>query len=82
MSLPANINQDHYDPEEAAGTPLQRAVQALAQQRGMLEAEFSTWTMGEILKEAETVYGDQLPDFWRVWKDWSGDPPSAPMGDL
>ena len=75
-------NEENYDPEDAAGTPLQRAVIALAERRQMQEHEFASWKMGDILREAEAVYGDELPEFWVVWKDWTKPGPIQPMGDL
>lgn len=81
MSL-INPNNENYDPEEADGTPLQRAVIQLAERLHMIESEFSSWTMGDILREAEATYGDELPEFWQVWKDWTKSEPPKPMGDL
>lgn len=82
MNVLNNPNNDQYDPDEASGTPLQRAVRQLAERRNMVEGEFASWTMGEILREAESVYGDELPEFWRVWRDWTKPGPTPPMGDL
>ena len=77
-----NPNNEKYDPEEAQGTALQRAVIALGERIGLTEAEFAELRMGEILQRAEETYGDELPEFWATWKDWTGSNSIQPMGDL
>ena len=37
---------------------------------------------GAILRLAEQSYGEQLPEFWRVWKDWTQTDHTQSMGDL
>ncbi len=76
------MDDELYDAEYASGTPLQKAVLALGERIGVTESEFSTWRMSQIFAEAKEVYGDELPEFWQVWQDWSGPDTTQPMGDL
>ena len=61
---------------------MQRAVVELGERIGVTEAEFATWKMEDILRQAEESYGQELPEFWRTWRDWTKSDRAQPMGDL
>jgi len=67
---------------DKAPLPLRQNVEQLA-----LDAEQSLSAMegrklGDIFALACKTYGGQLPEFWRVWKDWHENDQVQDMGDL
>lgn len=76
-------NDDHFSRKEAAGTPLFEAVAELCRRNpDRTLDEMESLTLGEIFALAETTYGRQLPEFWRIWADWNRSGQEQPMGDL
>ena len=75
---------DHrYNPRTAAPA-LKSAIADLAQKTSRPLPEFDGITLGDAYELAVEAYGDQLPQYWRVWQSWnaaSSDPPPE-MGDL
>lgn len=75
---------DHrYNPRTAAPA-LKTAIADLAQQTSRPLAGFEGISLGAAYELAVETYGDQLPNYWRIWQSWnvaSSDPP-AEMGDL
>lgn len=75
-------NQDHFDRLEACGTPLLAAVNELCLRLGKSLDDMERLTMGEVYELAESVYTDELPEFWRIWADWNLPDQQQPMGEL
>ena len=75
---------DHrYNPRNAAPA-LKTAIADLAQKTSLPLPEFDGIALGDAYELAVDAYGDQLPQYWRVWQSWnvaSADPP-AEMGEL
>lgn len=69
-----------YVPQEC-GRPMLDAVAELAMKTGQDPADFNGRTMSEIFQLAEELY-EELPDFWRIWKEWHAPQPRPKMGDL
>ena len=75
---------DHvYNPKQAAPA-LKAAIADLARQTGRADSEFDGMTLGTAFDLACTVYGSDLPPFWKNWQTWHADSklPPAPMGEL
>lgn len=75
-------NDDRFNRREATGTPLFRAVEELGRLSSTSLEEMEQLTLGEIYQMAEAAYGDELPEFWRIWADWNRPDQVQPMGDL
>jgi hypothetical protein len=76
-------NDDLFSRKEAAGTPLMSAVEELCRRNpGYSLAGMEQMTLGEIFDLARETYSEQLPEFWRIWNDWSQPGLEQPMGDL
>lgn len=74
---------DHEFDPTTASPALRRAIANLAMKTGRDETEFNGVRLGDAYQLAVTAWGEELPDFWRVWNSWntaSDDP--APWGDL
>ena len=74
---------DHEFDPKSASPALKQAISELAAKTGRDQSEFVGIRMGDAYETAVQVWGDDLPDFWRVWNSWntaSDDP--APWGDL
>jgi hypothetical protein len=69
-----------FDPKEC-GAPMIEAVKQLADVTGQNVASFHGRTLTEIFQLADDTY-DELPEFWRVWKEWHAPQPRPEMGDL
>jgi hypothetical protein len=79
----ADPGEHLYLPKQAAPA-LKAAMADLARQSGRAEAEFDGMALGTAFDLACTVYGDNLPPFWKTWQTWNlaSKRPPAPMGDL
>ncbi|MGH7200424.1 MAG: hypothetical protein ACREJB_07440 [Planctomycetaceae bacterium] len=74
---------EHVFNVRTASPALTRAMTALAECSGHTLAELDQTTLGEAYRLAVETYGDELPDFWRVWNDWNTMPDQpAEMGEL
>jgi hypothetical protein len=71
---------EYFSATESAG-PLIDAVRQLAHDRNEPFDEYSGKTYAELGALAEDTYED-LPSFWRVWKDWHSPRTRSDMGDL
>ncbi len=69
-----------FDPKDC-GKPMVAAVKDLAEQTGEHLESFYGRPLLEIANLADEIY-DELPEFWRVWKDWHAPQPRPEMGDL
>ena len=80
--MPAEYNPSfaEYDPIDC-GRPMIEAVAELARLTGEDPNDFVGRSLMQIFNLAEEHY-DELPDFWRVWKEWHAPQPPPEMGDL
>lgn len=80
--MPAEYNPSFtdYDPKDC-GQPMVDAVKALAELRDEDASEYVGRSLQQIFNLAEETYED-LPDFWKVWKEWHAPQPRPDMGDL
>ena len=74
---------DHVYIQSNASPALKSAIGDLAQKTGRPDSEFESIRLGDAYQLAVNTYGDQLPEFWRVWNSWNqnSDSPAA-WGDL
>lgn len=75
-------DDDRFRAEDARGTPLMRAVEQLEKDSGRSIESMELLSRLELGELAETTYGAELPEFWRVWLDWHRPQPLPPTGDL
>ena len=80
--MPAEYNTSfaEYDPKDC-GKPMIDAVAELASRTGEDPKDFIGRSMQQIFNLAEETY-DELPEFWRIWKEWHAPQPKPEMGDL
>jgi len=67
---------------DKAPLALRRSVEQLAQDSEQALSTMEGRNLGEIFALACQTYGDQLPEFWKVWKDWHENDQVQDMGDL
>jgi hypothetical protein len=74
---------DHEFNPKIASNALSSAAAELASKAGKTVDDFDGMRMGTLFDLAVELFGDDLPDFWRVWNTWNtaSDDPS-PWGDL
>ena len=70
-----------FDPKDC-GQAMVQAVEQLAERTGRSFQEFVHIPLEELGRQVEDYYGDDLPEFWRIWKDWHSPQPPPEMGDL
>lgn len=74
---------EHVFNKKWAAPPLKAAMEDLAQKTGCSIDELDGITLGEAYHRSRDVYGDDLPEFWKVWSSWNDAPDKEPeMGDL
>ncbi len=80
--MPAEYNPSFadYDPKDC-GKAMIQAVEELAEATGANASEFVGRSYQSLFNLAEETY-EELPEFWRVWKDWHAPQPKPEMGDL
>lgn len=80
--MPAEYNPSFadYDPKDC-GQAMVNAVEALAEVTGAIPSEFIGRSYQSLFNLAEETY-EELPEFWRVWKEWHAPQPKPEMGDL
>ncbi len=77
------IASEHVFQTNTAAPALMRAMKELSENSGRSVASFEGQTLGQIYEQVATLYGKDIPGYWRNWKTWddaSDDP--APMGEL
>lgn len=73
----------HVFNRKSAAPALIKAMEDLASRTGRTLDDFHQITLGEAYHLAKDVYGQSLPDYWRVWASWNDAPDEpAEMGDL
>ena len=75
---------EHIFHSNSASQALLKAMRELAEATHRTVKELEGITLGAAFDLAVETHGDELPDFWRVWNEWSIalDEPAAEMGDL
>ncbi len=66
----------------AASRALLAAVTDLAVKSGIPLKRQEGRPLLELYRSAEALYGDELPDFWRIWGEWQEPPDLSTMGEL
>lgn len=82
MSMPEPNPADELYSRQEATQALNAAVAELAQRLGESIESMEQRTLGECYAMAVETYGDQLPDFWRIWGEWQKPYKIPPMGEL
>lgn len=74
---------DHEFIPRNASPALKAAITELAQRSGRAESEFAGIRLGDAYRLAVEVFGDELPEFWRIWNSWNDvSETPATWGDL
>jgi hypothetical protein len=72
-----------FDRRDAANTTaLMAAIDHLRKAAGRTLDDLEQLSLREIYELAADTYGQQLPEFWRIWHDWNLPGQFQPMGDL
>ena len=74
---------EHLFNRKSAAPVLIQAMQELAERSGRTLEDMDQMRLGDAYDLAVAVYGENLPEYWRVWNSWNILPDTpAPMGDL
>ncbi len=75
---------DHIFHSNSASQALLKAMKELGEATGRTVKDLEGITLGAAFDIAVETHGDQLPEFWHIWSEWSLalDEPPAEMGDL
>ena len=73
----------HEFHRQYAAPALKKAMEDLCARTGRTLESLEGITLGEAYRLAVRTYGDDLPEFWRIWNSWNEAPDDpAPMGEL
>jgi hypothetical protein len=68
---------------KSAAPALITAMQDLADRSGRTLDSLDQMRLGDAFDLAVELYGNDLPEYWRIWNDWNTAPDEPrPMGDL
>ena len=81
MPAEYNPNYEVFDLKDC-GRPMVEAVKLLADNVGEPFDSFVGRSLADVAQLAFDTYGSELPEFWRVWKEWHAPQPRPEMGDL
>jgi hypothetical protein len=74
---------EHLFNRKSAAPVLIQAMQDLAERSGRRLEEMDQMRLGDAYDLAVSVYGENLPEYWKIWNSWNVLPDTpAPMGDL
>jgi len=74
---------EHLFNRKSAAPALIAAMQNLADLSGRTLDSMDQMRLGDAFDLAVELYGDDLPEYWRIWNDWNTAPDEPrPMGDL
>jgi hypothetical protein len=74
---------EHLFNRKSAAPVLIAAMQDLADRSGRTLDSMDQMRLGDAFDLAVELYGDNLPEYWRIWNDWNTAPDEPrPMGDL
>jgi hypothetical protein len=69
---------EHTFNHKWAAPPLKQAMQDLAEKTGRSLDELDGIKLGEAYLESVEAYGDELPEFWKVWNPGTTHPIPQP----
>ncbi len=75
---------DHIFQSNSASQALLKAMRELAEATHRTLKDLEGITLGAAFDLAVETHGDKLPEFWRIWNEWSLalEEPPAEMGEL
>jgi hypothetical protein len=74
---------EHLFNRKSAAPALITAMQDLADRSGRTLDSLDQMRLGDAFDLAVELYGNDLPEYWRIWNDWNTAPDEPrPMGDL
>lgn len=75
---------DHVFHSNSASQALLKAMRELSEATGRTLKDLEGTTLGAAFDLAVETHGDELPEFWLIWNEWSLalEEPPAEMGDL
>ena len=75
---------DHIFQSSSASQALLKAMRELAEATHRTLKDLEGITLGAAFDLAVETHGDELPEFWRIWNEWSLalEEPPAEMGEL
>jgi len=74
---------EHLFNRKSAAPALITAMQDLADRSGRTLDSMDQMRLGDAFDLAVELYGNDLPEYWRIWNDWNTAPDEPrPMGDL
>ncbi len=74
---------EHLFNRKSAAPVLITAMQDLADRSGRTLDSLDQMRLGDAFDLAVELYGNDLPEYWRIWNDWNTAPDEPrPMGDL
>ena len=75
---------DHIFQSNSASQALLKAMRELADATHRTLKDLEGITLGAAFDLAVETHGDELPEFWRIWNEWSLalEEPPAEMGEL
>ena len=74
---------EHLFNRKSAAPVLIAAMQDMADRSGRTLDSMDQMRLGDAFDLAVELYGDNLPEYWRIWNDWNTAPDEPrPMGDL
>ena len=75
---------DHIFQSNSASQALLKAMRELAEATHRTLKDLEGITLGAAFDLAVETHGDELPEFWRIWNEWSLalEEPPAEMGEL
>jgi hypothetical protein len=74
---------EHLFNRKSAAPVLIAAMQDLADRSGRTLDSMDQMRLGDAFDLAVELYGNNLPEYWRIWNDWNTAPDEPrPMGDL
>jgi len=76
-----SLHDERYFADKAPFA-LRQAVEQLAQDSEHSLSQLEGMKLGDVFALACATYGDSLPEFWRVWKDWHENDQVQDMGEL
>ena len=83
MTQADSSSDELFNRRDAANTTaLLAALDDLCQITSQTLDDLERFSMREIYDLAADTYGQQLPEFWRIWHEWNLPGQFQPMGDL
>jgi hypothetical protein len=80
--MPSSSDDDDVFRVARAPAALRQSVEQLSRDCSRSLELLDGLPLSAIYSLACETYGENLPEFWRIWKDWLEDDGIQPMGDL